>query len=110
MGVLGRVQLFETPMDSSPPGSSVHGILEARILEQVAISFSRGSSQPRDQPESLASPTLADGFFHHCATWETLRKMGMQGSWEQKGVYQQFGVIREGYLCWALGLRQQKGG
>ena len=31
-----------------PPGSSVHGILQARILEWVAISFSRGSSQPRD--------------------------------------------------------------
>ena len=38
-----------TPMDCSPPGSSVHGILQARILEWVAISFSRGSFQPRDQ-------------------------------------------------------------
>ena len=36
-------------MDCSPPGSSVHGILQARILEWVAISFSRGSSQPRDR-------------------------------------------------------------
>ena len=36
------------PMGGSPPGSSVHGILQARILEWVAISFSRGSSQPRD--------------------------------------------------------------
>ena len=36
------------PMDGSPPGSSVHEILQARILEWVAISFSRGSSQPRD--------------------------------------------------------------
>ena len=36
------------PMDCSPPGSSVHGFLQARILEWVAISFSRGSSQPRD--------------------------------------------------------------
>ena len=35
-------------MDCSPPGSSVHGILQARILESVAIPFSRGSSQPRD--------------------------------------------------------------
>ena len=32
------------PVDYSPPGSSVHGILQARILQQVAISFSRGSS------------------------------------------------------------------
>ena len=37
------------PVDCSPPGSSVHGILQARILEWVAISFSRGSSRPRDQ-------------------------------------------------------------
>ena len=36
-------------MDCSPPGSSVHGILQARILVWVAIPFSRGSSQPRDR-------------------------------------------------------------
>ena len=35
-------------MDCSPPGSSAHGILQARILEWVVISFSRGSSQPRN--------------------------------------------------------------
>ena len=40
--------LFE-PMDYSPIGSSVHGILQARILEWVAISFSRQSSKPRDR-------------------------------------------------------------
>ena len=37
------------PMDCSPPGPSDHGIFQARILEWVAISFSRGSSQPRNQ-------------------------------------------------------------
>ena len=37
------------PMSCSPPGSSVHGILWARILEWVPILFSRGSSQPRDR-------------------------------------------------------------
>ena len=36
------------PMDCSLPGSSVHGILQARILEWIAISYSRGSFQPRD--------------------------------------------------------------
>ena len=36
------------PMDCSPPGSSVREIFQARILEWVAMSFSRGSSQPRD--------------------------------------------------------------
>ena len=43
------------PMDCSLPGSSVHGILRARVLEWVAISFSRGSSQPRIEP---GPPTL----------------------------------------------------
>ena len=37
------------PMDWRPPGSSVHGIFQARVLEWVAISFSRGSSRPRDR-------------------------------------------------------------
>ena len=39
---------FHDPMDCSPPGSSVHGILQARILEWVAIPFSRESPWPRD--------------------------------------------------------------
>ena len=42
------------PMDCSPPGSSAHGILQARVLEWVAIPFSRGSSQPRDRSGSPA--------------------------------------------------------
>ena len=37
------------PMDCSPPGSSVHGIFQAAVLEWVAIFFSRGTSQPRDR-------------------------------------------------------------
>ena len=45
--LLSRPTLWD-PMDCSLPGSSVHGILQARILEWFAISFSRGSSQPRD--------------------------------------------------------------
>ena len=45
---LSRVWLCD-PMDCSPPGSSVHGIFRAWVLEWVAISFSRGSSQPRDR-------------------------------------------------------------
>ena len=36
------------PMECSLPGSSVHGIFQARVLEWVTVSFSRGSSQPRD--------------------------------------------------------------
>ena len=48
------------PMDCSLPGSSLHGISQARILERVAISSSRESSRSRDQ---LASPALAGRFF-----------------------------------------------
>ena len=48
--LLSRVRLFCDPLDCSLPGFSVHGILQARILEWVTISFSRGSSWPRDQP------------------------------------------------------------
>ena len=57
-------------MDSSPPGSSVHGILQARILEWVAMPSSRGSPPPGIEPVSLMSPTLADGFFNTNAAWE----------------------------------------
>ena len=39
-------------MDCSPPGSFVHGILQARLLGWLAISFSRGSSRPRDQTQA----------------------------------------------------------
>ena len=55
-------QLFQScptlwdPMDHSPPGSSVHGILQARILERVAVPSSRGSSQPRVRTQ--VSPAL----------------------------------------------------
>ena len=48
------------PMDYSPPGSSVHGLLQARILEWVANSFSRASSQPMDQTQV----SCIAGIFH----------------------------------------------
>ena len=48
------------PIDSSPPGSSVHGILQARIVQCVAIPFSRGSPQPRGQ---IWVSCIAGGFF-----------------------------------------------
>ena len=57
--------LFE-PMDSSMPGSSVHGMLQARILEWTAILFSRGSSWPRDWTRASC---VAGRFF---TIWVTL--------------------------------------
>ena len=60
------------PMDYSPPGSSVHGILQARILEWVAMPSSRGSSSPRDQ--TCISCTAGE-FFNHWATWEAQKEV-----------------------------------
>jgi len=50
-------------MDCSPPGSYVHGILQARILERVAISFSRDLPDPGIEFMSLVSLALAGRFF-----------------------------------------------
>ena len=64
-------QLYPTlcdPMDCSPPGSSVHGILQARILEWIAIPFSRGSSWPYDQTWVYC---VASRFFTIWATRKT---------------------------------------
>ena len=55
------------PLDPSLPGSSFHGILQARILDWVAMPSSRGASWLRDQTTSLSS-ALAGGFFTTSAT------------------------------------------
>ena len=59
-----------SPLDCSPPGSSVHGILQARILEWVAISSSRGSSRPGDRIHVSCVFCCAGGFFTHWAIKE----------------------------------------
>ena len=61
------------PMDCSLPGSSVHGIFQARILYCIAIPFSRGSSQSRDQTQVSC---IAGGFF---TIWAT-----MEAQWRRK--------------------------
>ena len=53
------------PMDYSSPGSSVHGISQAKILECIAISLSRGSSPPRDQTHVLC---IGRQILYHSAT------------------------------------------
>ena len=68
-----HVQPFTTAWTARLPGSSVHGILQTRILEWVARPSSSGSSQPRDWTLlSFMSPTLAGRFFTTSATWEAL--------------------------------------
>ena len=66
--LLSHVHLFLSPMDCSLSGSSVHRILQARILEWVAIPFSRGSSQPRDW---TSVSYITGRFFTIWATRET---------------------------------------
>ena len=63
-----RVQLC-SPMDYSPPSSSVHGILQARILEWVALPSSSGSSLPGDWTCVSCISCITGRFFTHWATW-----------------------------------------
>ena len=76
------------PMDCSPPGSSVHGIFQARILEWVAISFSRESSWPKDQTHVSCVSCIAGRFFtlwqadetqRHTAKYSDLEHFGWGG-------------------------------
>ena len=55
--------VMSDPMYCSPPGSSVHGILQARILEWVVMPSSRGFSWPRDQTQGSCSSCIAGRFF-----------------------------------------------
>ena len=64
---LSRVWLFCDPMDCSPPGSSIHGLSQAVILEWVAILFSRGSFQPRDR---TCVSCISRWIPYHWVTWE----------------------------------------
>ena len=57
------------PVDHSPPGSSVHGILQARILEWIVMPSFRGSSHPRVELGAPAPPALVDEFFTTSVTW-----------------------------------------
>ena len=78
------------PVDCSPPSSTVHGILQARILQWVAISFSRGSSQPKDWTQVSH---IAGRHFNLRATREAPKNLliwkdpdaGKDWRWEEKG-------------------------
>ena len=61
---------FCNRVNCSPPGSSVHGIFQARILEQVAISYSRGSSWLRDWTHISCVSCIGWWILYHWATWE----------------------------------------
>ena len=72
------------PMDCSPPGSSVYGISQARILECIAFPFPGDLPYPGIKPASLVSPALAGEFFTNFDTWEVPwqdMKQKMEAPW-----------------------------
>ena len=73
------------PMDYSPPGSSVHGIFQARILEWGAMPSSRGSSWPRNRTRISVSPALAGEFFTNCHLGSIKFGIFGQRNWWKKG-------------------------
>ena len=77
---------LSNPMIHSPPGSSAHGIFQARILQWVAISSSRGSSQLRNQTHISMCPALAGRFFTPGATCEALCQILAKSQRVGKGV------------------------
>ena len=88
--MLSCVQLFETPMDCSPSGSSVHRIFQAGILEQVANFFSRRSSQSRDQTHVSCISNTGRRILSHCTTWEALSPTGVQkkfSEWHHREIF-----------------------
>ena len=68
------------PTDCGLPGSFVHGILQARILEWIAVSYSRDLPDAGMEHVSLPSPALAGGFFTTGATWEAQKMNNWLGS------------------------------
>ena len=64
------------PMDCSQPGSSVYVVFQARIIEQVVISFYRGRSQPRDRTCVSCILCIGRWILYHCTTLEAHFKRG----------------------------------
>ena len=89
---------LRNPMDCSPPGSSIHGIFQARVLEWGAIAFSRISSYPSSSPAlppTSPNKTLSGGQTH----------FGNEASPEAQGV----NSCREGCVLWGQHLRRREG-
>ena len=97
-------------MDCSPPGSSVDRIFQARILEWVAISSSRGSSWPRDRTHVFYTGRQ---ILYHWATWETpnfwIAHPNSQDHHSAHWLTQWILVITLGVPVWDQGIRTPKG-
>ena len=84
--MLSHVQLFATPWTVACQVPPSMRFFQARILQCIAISCSRGSSWSRDQTPSLVSSALADGFCTTCATWEAQKMNSNKSSLERLAV------------------------
>ena len=73
---------FCDPMDYTPPGSTVRGILQARILEWGAMPSPRDLPHPGFKPKSLMSPALAGELFTISATWEAPLSLTAQAKFQ----------------------------
>ena len=98
------------PMNCSPLGPSVHGFLQERILERIAISFSSGSSWPRDKTRITCISFIGKQILYHCTIWKAPKERGwgenVWGGWGQN----RYRIQGEGrnleYIC--LDLRRQR--
>ena len=83
------------PVDCSPPGFSVHGISEARVLKGIAISFSTGSSWPKDRTCTSCVSSLADGFF----TTKPLGKPKIYSNWRGENLIPRLKQLKNSIHC-----------
>ena len=110
-------------IDCSPPGSTVHWIFQARILQWVAGFYSRGSSQPRDRTHISYVSFIGRQILYHCAIWEALWFSRVKAKIEPKlnrqeklnSLKQKFGeILRAGggmilsHLCLIIGFSERK--
>ena len=87
------MQLHQTlcnSMDCSPPGFSVPGIFQARIPEWVAISYSRGPSQPRDRTHFFCVSCIGRQILYYFTTWDMMSGIHLKIiQWGRKHTEQQ---------------------
>ena len=94
-----------SPMDCSPPGSSVHGIFQARVLEQVAVFSSSGSFLPRDQTGVSCISCIGRRILYHSATWEALTQNYSREKDNAAGTFKRKSL--EGPSVWETGFECQ---
>ena len=96
------------PKDYSPPGSSIHGIFQARILEWVVVFFSRESSQPRGQTQVSYVSCIGRRILYPCPTWEAHTLLSSKDSpcpLECYAMTETSGLMPDGSVWHGLALR-----